>query len=125
MKFRNPKTGEVCEDIEDAFEHARICLGRFCRDCQLSKLNNKRGLPCEQYMPQRAHPRPPYYECLYRSSRFDKAGEFDQATKDKIKSAKAPVVDLETLKVYADKSELHSDTRWRYLMPEEIEIFKR
>ena len=79
----------------------------------------------DYHLPQRAHPRPPYYECLYRSNRFDKAGDFDQATKDKIKKAKQPVVDLETLKVYADKIEIKWDTRWRYLTPQEIEIFKR
>lgn len=79
----------------------------------------------DYHLPQRAHPRPPYYECLYRSSRFDKAGDFDQATKDKIKKAKQPVVDLETLKVYPNKKDIKGDTRWRYLTPQEIEIFKR
>ena len=79
----------------------------------------------DYHLPQRPRPRPPYYECLYRSWRPDRAGDFDDETKAKIKTAKKPVVDLETLQVYADKSELHGDTRWRYLTPEEIEIFKR
>ena len=77
----------------------------------------------DYHLPRRPWPRPPYYECLYRSKRFDKVGWFDTETRGKIKAAKAPVVDLETLKVYADKKEIKGDTRWRYLTPQEIEIF--
>ena len=44
MKFRNPKTGEVYEDIQEAFS-LHNCIDE-CRECIFDKTNNGAGVNC-------------------------------------------------------------------------------
>ena len=47
MKFRNPKTGEVYENIKDALIMYE-CMTK-CMTCKLSYLNNPLKLACGEY----------------------------------------------------------------------------
>ena len=48
IKFRDPKTGDVFENMNDVMNHVE-CDAKDCITCPMSSLNNGTGLACVSY----------------------------------------------------------------------------
>lgn len=105
MKFRNPKTGAVYEDIDKVL-NSYGCDSEIteCKKCKLSSWNNGTKLSCEQFV--KRHPIPAAAYIGYEIIRDETDSEPNTPNQECKKDAGKPRVALVPMQILRDVAEV-------------------